>query len=319
MRPIYLRHLEDLSARFAVQLEEERVALANGQEALAAYMTLARHVGNDRSVANAAKLASSDTTSGKYCLATLYFSAGYFSLAQAIAIDALRFAIDSVAQPMETDWLLGAWLTGLSLIVNAPGHTAQFLKPNTPSGHARIVRAWRRSVWDQFESSLESLQQIGSDVWRAQNEVFVGDALDLVSSKSLDNVGAFYADPPYTKDQYSRYYHVYETLYRYDFPDSLGAGRTRSDRFSTGFSLKSSVVASFHDLCRNIARRRVPLVLSYPDQGLLNQAGWDVQEVTAAHFSDVQVIAIDARHSTMGASKGSSKKLATEHVYVCRP
>lgn len=319
LRPVYLDQVAYLSAQFAGQLEEERAALSGGQHALATYMSLTRHVGNDRSSADAARRASTDTSHRRYCLASVYFSAGYFSLGQAIAIDALRYAIDSAIHPEETDWLLGAWIVGLAAFINAPGHTAQFLKPNRPSGYVRIVRYWKRSVWDQFESALGRLRQIGSDTWRAQNEAFVCDALDLVASRSLVDVGACYADPPYTKDQYSRYYHVYETLYRYDFPDSLGAGRTRSDRFTTGFSLKSSVVASFHDLCRSVARRRVPLVVSYPSQGLLDDAGWALRDIASTHFSDVRVLSIDAHHSTMGASKGDSRKHATEHLYVCRP
>jgi len=319
LRPAYLERLTELSIRFARQLEEEQAVLSSGREALAAYMSRARHVGNDRCIALSAKQASNEITHHRYCLASLYFSAGYFSLAQTIEIDALRYAIDSIDQPAENDWLLGAWLVGIASLVNAPGHTAQFLKPNTPSIHARIVRGWRRSVWTQFESGLGALRQIGSPSWRSQNRALVGDALDLVGSSLLNDVGAFYADPPYTKDQYSRFYHVYETLYRYDFPDSTGIGRTRSDRFSTGFSLKSSVVASFHDLCRNVARKNVPLILSYPDQGLLDDAGWGLQDIASAFFSDIQVITIDAHHSTMGASKGSPQKPATEHVYVCRP
>ena len=158
---------------------------------------------------------------------------------------------------------------------------------------------------------------MGSDEWRSQNSVHVGDALELIAVDHLEDVGAVYADPPYTKDQYSRYYHAYETLYRYDYPDSRGAGRNRSDRFTTGFSLKTAVVASFHDLCRNVSRMRVPLVVSYPTSGLLSSAGNSVPEIARQYFSDVSASSIEARHSTMGASMGESTKAATENIYVC--
>ena len=319
LRPLYLGQRGELSARFHKQLQEEVAALNSDRQALANYMTAARHVGNDRQCRDAARRASDDTTYQRYCLASLYFSAGYFSLAQAIEIDSLRCAIDALSEPEERDWLLGGWIAALAVLANAPGHTAQFLKPNSSTGHARIVRTWRRSVWDQFQKSLNLLRQVGSTEWRLRNDVLVGDALDLVGSSHLDDIGAYYADPPYTKDQYSRYYHVYETLYRYDFPDSTGAGRNRSDRCTTGFSLKTSVVSSFHDLCRSVARRRAPLVISYPNQGLLHNAGWTLWDIASEHFSDVQVVSFDARHSTMGASKGSSRKSATENLYVCRP
>lgn len=110
---------------------------------------------------------------------------------------------------------------------------------------------------------------------------------------------------------------MYETLYRYDFPDSTGAGRNRSDRFTTGFSLKTAVVSSFHDLCRNVSRMQVPLVISYPSSGLLGDAGATVPEIALQYFGDVQTRSYDANHSTMGASTGASKKSATENLYVC--
>ena len=319
LRPVYLAQLAYLSDQFRDQLQEERAALEGDRESFATYLAHARHVGNDKLTNDAARHAWSEKSHRRYCLTCLYFSAGYFSLSQAIEIDAIRYAIDSMALAAEADWLLGSWLVGLAAVINAPGHTAQFLKPNSESSHVRILRTWRRSIWDQFDSALISLQPVGSESWRAQNEAYTADAIDLVTSESLTNVGSFYADPPYTKDQYSRYYHLYETLYRYDFPDSVGAGRVRSDRTSTSFSLKSTVVASFHDLCRTVSRRRIPLVVSYPSQGLVSTTGWTMLDIVSSHFTEVRVMSVDARHSTMGASKGSSRKHATEHLYVCLP
>lgn len=318
LTPSYFEQYDKLGTRFANGLVNEQVALSGDRNTLLAYMSQARHVGNDEFIADAALRASTDTSHQRYCLASLYFSAGYFSLRQAIEIDAIRYAIDTLGQPEEIDWLLGAWLVSIAALVNAPGHTAQYLKPNSDRGYARILGAWQRSVWTQFQAALRSLRQVGSMAWRTKNQAFVGDALNLVCSDQLQDVGVFYADPPYTKDQYSRYYHVYETLYRYDFPASTGAGRYRSNRFVTSFSLKRSIVESFHRLFVSVAERQVPLVLSYPNQGLLTDAGEDVWQLAREYFSDIEVITIAAQHSTMGASKGTSRKLVTEHLYVCQ-
>jgi adenine-specific DNA-methyltransferase len=249
----------------------------------------------------------------------LYFAAGYLSLQQAVEADAIRFAIDKQFETEERDWLLASWISAISVLVNAPGHTAQYLKPNTESAYARIVRTWARSVWEEFHVALTRIVPLGTKAWRASNTVLVGDALDLVATSQLRGVGAVYADPPYTKDQYSRYYHMYETLYLYDYPGSFGVGRNRPDRFTTSFSLKSCVVAAFHDLCRNTARLGVPLVLSYPAEGLLSVAGAAIPEVANLYFDSVQVSSFEIGHSTMGASTGKSKKIATENIYVCRP
>lgn len=306
-----------LEAAYESQLKDEDEALVSTRTDLARYIDRAIHAGNSTACRRAARRAAEASDSTHYELASLYFSAGYLSLRQAIEVDAIRAAIDADEHLDQRDWLLGAWISAVSTLINAPGHTAQFLKPNTESGHARIIRTWSRSIWTEFSLALGELEQVGTSRWRSANSVYVGDALDLISSGHLSNIGAVYADPPYTKDQYSRYYHVYETLYRYDFPDSHGAGRNRSDRFTTGFSLKTAVIASFHDLCRNVARMRVPLILSYPSSGLLSSAGSSVPEIAGQYFSDVETYSIQASHSTMGASTGASKKSATENLYVC--
>lgn len=306
-----------LKATHAEALSAEKAALAGTISDLSRYFTSAAHVANSPSTRRAALFARNACGQPHFQLATLYFSAGYLSASQAIDVDALRFAIDSDEVRGSRDWLLSAWLSAVSVLLNSPGHTAQYLKPNSASAHQRIVRTWKRSVWDEFVAALSRVSQLGTPEWRAGNEVLVSDALDLLSSGRLTQVGVIYADPPYTKDQYSRYYHLYETLYRYDYPDSVGAGRVRSDRFTTGFSLKSSVRASFHDLCRNVSRMELPLIVSYPTGGLLELTGLTFKEVANTYFAEVEVSAISAQHSTMGASSGSPKKTATENLYVC--
>lgn len=317
LRAVYEARVRELEREYKAELKREAAALDGSRTDLLDYMGKAQHVGNSSARRRAARVAAQSSGSDHYSLASLYFSAGYLSLRQAIQVDASRAAIDADPHLDERDWMLGAWIAAASVLVNAPGHTAQFLRPNSSSAHSRIVRTWNRSVWEEFSVALDTVSQVGTEAWRQDNSVYVGDALDLVSAGELQDIGTVYADPPYTKDQYSRYYHMYETLYRYDFPDSSGAGRNRSDRFTTGFSLKSAVVASFHDLCRNVARMRVPLVISYPSSGLLGDAGESVSEIARQYFGNVQTLSYNANHSTMGASTGASKKSATENLYVC--
>lgn len=317
LKPHFQHARARMLADSASVLSAEREALDGTKADLSEFIARAKHVATSVEARSNARAASEAAGLEHYRLAQLYFAAGYISYEQAVEVDALRYAIDLDGDLAMRDWYLAAWLSAISVLVNAPGHTAQFLRPNTDSAHARIVRTWRRSVWDEFDNALRRTQQVGTSNWRGANEVLVTDALDLVSSGRLDNVDVIYADPPYTKDQYSRYYHVYETLYRYDYPDARGAGRVRSDRFTTGFSLKSSVRASFADLCRNVARMEVPLVVSYPTGGLLDQTGTTFRDVANRYFLNVDVTALDAQHSTMGASSGASKKTATENLYVC--
>lgn len=316
----YRVRVKELKSELDDQINSENRALNAGRTALASHIEGCQHVGNNSALRRKAQQAHQLQTREHYQLAVLYFSGGYLSLKQAIEVDAIRYAIDSdeSSNPEVRDWLLASWLAGLSRLINAPGHTAQFLKPNSDSAYLRIVRTWKRSVWDEFGIAMRAMQQVGCESWRVANTVLVGDALDLVSGGLINDIGAVYADPPYTKDQYSRYYHVYETLYRYDYPDSHGAGRNRSDRFTTGFCLKTAVVASFRDLCRNVSRLGVPLVISYPSAGLLADAGGSIDEITEDYFRSVDQLTFEAKHSTMGASTGQHKQLAMENLYVCR-
>jgi len=182
-----------------------------------------------------------------------------------------------------------------------------------------VLRSWAKDTEHEFKAALERTQPAGTAEWRAANEVRIGDALSALTPSSLREVGVIYADPPYTRDHYSRYYHVYETMYLYDFPDARGHGRTRSDGFVSGFSTKSGVIAAFNALFRNAAVSRLPMAISYPSNGLLQQAGGAIVPVAEAHGFDIERREIEVEHSTLGASKGSSRKAATEELYLCRP
>lgn len=307
---------KELRSNWADQLSDE-VRARQQPSSLHAYFTDTLHVANSVERQAAAFVAAQSSGSTYYSLATLYFSAGYFSYSQAIDIDAIRFAID-MSGFGEKDWLLSAWLRAASLAINSPGHTAQYINPTTEEAERRVLRSWRQDIWSSFVRSLSAVEQVGSESWRAGNRVLVGDALDLIENLEAVNPGVVYADPPYTRDQYSRFYHVYETLFRYDYPDAFGKGRVRSDRFNTIFSRKSTVERAFRSLLAGVTNASAPLVLSYPSQGLLALAGVNIESLARDFYEDVQVRAVQAAHSTLGASSGQSRKVATELILVCQ-
>lgn len=321
IRPLYREHVDTLLKKHRARLAAEESGLEKDRAALVAYMAEAEHVANSPAVAKKAAKAAKATGAERYCMTTLYFSAGYFGLRQAIQLDSLRFAIDTLDLPDDRDWLLAAWLSAAATVTNAPGHTAQYLKPNTDAAHKRIRRYWRRNVWEEFRDRLIEIKQVGPVAWRRENTSEVSDALDLLRSGRLARTGLVYADPPYTKDQYSRYYHVYETLLRYDFPGAAGEGRTPPEhvRATSAFSTKRKVVQAFTDLFDAVADLKAPLILSYPSTGLLVDAGGTVADLAAARLKIETIESFGAEHSTLGASKGTKTKRATENLYVCRP
>lgn len=307
---------EEFSSRIHTEQEVLRCSAPNS---LDAHMREADHVGNSDAWRGRAEEASRRKGIERYKLTTLYFSAGYFSTAQAIELDSIRYAIDQCEVSTSRDGLLSAWIAAAASAINAPGHTAQYLKPRNSSSYIRVRRQWQRRIWAAFLSKLESLEKVGTKNWRLGNVVTSEDALKLSQKLHRYDVGAVYADPPYTRDQYSRFYHVYETLYRYDYPSSSGAGRYRSDRFVTPFSHVTTARRSFEQLFSLVAEAQIPLVLSYPSNGLLEMRGCPVLELLRSNFSSVANTSIDHYHSTLGASNGNRSKPAKENIYVCIP
>lgn len=315
--PHYHRRRQALTKRFSDRLQRESSALVDGPATLRPYLEAVGHVGNSVRLHEGACRASGRKDSGKYVLTTLYFSGGYFSTSQAIELDALRCAIDRYGSC--SDWLLAAWLAAAAAVINAPGHSAQYLKPSTTSAYHRIRRQWSRPIWPVFISKLEEIVPVGNRTWRAANLVCHEDALSVLQSDQFHGIGMVYADPPYTKDQYSRFYHVYETLFCYDFPESVGLGRYRGNRFKSMFSMESEAEREFIKLFERVASRGIPLVLSYPTRSILSRKGVEIRDLLSSYFTIKRETVVDYRHSTMGASNGNSHLSAREQLFVCLP
>ena len=317
LRKAFDRRANELKGHFRSRLEAEAEALSRGSKALACFIESARHVGNSPEYQELARQASCETSSEHYALAVLYFASSYFSTRQAIEIDALRFAIDKVQE--HRDWLVAAWLAAAAAVINSPGHTAQFLRPTKASSFARLCRQWRRPIWEEFLVKLNLMNLAGTENWRDGNSVHNVEAINVLASEGLDDVGLIYADPPYTKDQYSRFYHVYETLCLYDFPSSRGKGRYRGGRFRSDFCLAGRVHGAFCALLGAVAESKRFLVLSYPSDGLLQRTGHDLREVLGEFFHIRRQEKFCWKHSTLGGARGVRYVDATEQIFACAP
>lgn len=305
-----LRH--EFEGRLACEAEA-----MESQARLRAFIEEAEHVGNSVELAARARSASESVGPARYCMATTYFSAGYFATSQAIAIDSMRHAIDAVTEAdgaAPSSRMLSAWVAASSDVMNSTGHSAQFLRPNSASSYARVLRAWSLDFHLSFRRRFMALQPLGTSGWRAGARVDQSDALTLLAGLRADEVEGLvvYADPPYTKDHYSRYYHVHETLYRYDFPDSYGRGRARSDRFLSEFNYSTKVVSALLRLVAECNRLGVPLVLSYPEGGLAARRA----ALGALLSGNVERLTLPATHSTMGGRLGRASHSVLENVYV---
>jgi adenine-specific DNA-methyltransferase len=262
-------------------------------------------------------------TQTPYRLVSITFAGGYFGLTQSIQIDSIRYAIEAQYKKALIDldqrrWMCLALCIAAKRIATTTGHFAQYLEINKNNA-PRFISQRRRSAWKQWLTALDELFPYGTQGWREKNRAYHTDALallqELATSKARPAV--VYADPPYTKDQYSRYYHLLDTLLRYDYPEATGIGRYPSRRFVSSFSLASSVLKSIEALASGVAKLDATLILSYPEDGLLDDSTTRIPKLLKEHFRRTEVRRpFSRRHSTFGASKGEATKLTNEFLFL---
>lgn len=254
-----------------------------------------------------------------YCFFEAYRD-GFFSSQQAAQIDSIKYAVDGakrrkVISHNQWQWAIASLGRACLRVANTPGHFAQYLTPSH-ANFRRIQKQWRRDVWNEWLIGLDLMRPVGTVRWRNFNKVTNIDSLDLLDKANRPNVGVVYCDPPYTNDQYSRFYHIWETLIEYDYPTTTGAGRYRCDRFTTPFSIKTKSIGAMSNLIASASECGADVVLSYPSNGLVYDAGGNPETILNEHFKFVKLaVTLDHNHSTFGASKGAAKSLVREQIF----
>ena len=302
---------EKLASRYSEQLHLETAAL---QSSDATYMLRdLQRLDNLLSDARAHRI-------GRGNIFFQNYSNSYFSVKQALEIDALLQAANSASRAMLSypnySWLLLAAGVAAYRIASTTGHFAQHLTPSIANAQ-RVRRQRNRSFFHEF-------LRAGGEVSPAPrvhsgNRALHGDSLTHFASMRQWPVrpAVVYADPPYTEDQYSRYYHILDSIVRYEPHNVSGRGRYPPHRFSGPFSKMTLVEAAFDELAQSSAAIDADLVLSYPSNGILYEVGASPASVLRRYYRKVRRVARrTVMHSTFGASKGSSVERTYEHIYI---
>ena len=325
-RPIYLKNLDKLKTRFESELRDEDSALdSRGIPKIAALSSDLPNTQNSFDLELERKRLAGKPSTFPYRLFTITHAGGYLGLYQCMQIDSIRYSIDQLLVDETTTidqhrWLILGLAKAMYRCSATTGHFAQFLKIKG-SNKERFLRSRRMSVWREWLAALYELGPIGSKKWRSKNKSFNMDAIELLKSLRMEDEtpSVIYADPPYTGDQYSRYYHLYETLILYDYPKTDGVGRYRESRFQSQFSTKSKVRDAFRELIDSTAEIGAELILSYPWNGLLEDARSALLKMLKNAFDAVEIShTIDHLHSSMGASNGKEKHAVTELIFWAR-
>lgn len=206
-----------------------------------------------------------------------YYGGLYFSYRQAIDIDAIASYAFTQKEPLKSK-ILAALMGATTDVVNTVGKQfAQPLKVKNKDGSlkknlARKIQADRElDVFEQFNKWLIYYME------RPQNEhsfdVVCGDYIKVLPDLKHGDIEVVYADPPYTRYHYSRYYHILETLCLHDnpristtFPNGRGGlsrAIYRNDRYQSPFCIKSKAPRAFDDMFRYVNEAQASMVLSY--------------------------------------------------------
>ena len=112
------------------------------------------------------------------------------------------------------------------------------------------------------------------------------------------DISCFYLDPPYTNDQYSRFYHLLETVCKNDSPEYEFKAKYRKDRFMSPFCYKKSVLQEFENIISYVYKKKSNLIISYSNKGVA-----DVEEIfklCKKYYKNVEKKYIDYKHSSQG-------------------
>lgn len=251
---------------------------------------------------------------GPETVVTRQFGGRYFSWQQAIDFDALLTQIHLLHQP-DFDFHLAAALVTASEIVNTVGkHFAQPIKPRNDRGIPKrhLVKQTLRdrsfNVFEIYKTCCESLAPLRPNIGR--HKAIRADYHDFLDNDPTQ-FAAIYADPPYTRDHYSRYYHVLETMALRDEPDvsrttirsngipRISRGVYRLQRHQSPFCIPTRAPEAFNRLFKSVARRETPLILTYspyqPTAGnrprllTIDQ----LLEIADRHFANVEMTPVD--------------------------
>ena len=233
------------------------------------------------------------------------YSGTYFSQKQCKDIDSLRYAIEKIENPYKKALYLFALMGAMCKVQSTPGHFAQYM----PSDHSRIIPLQKMSLLDEFYNKCNNYQTLCFT--DKKNKAFNADFHDLIADDSLASIDTIYLDSPYTQEQYSRFYHVLETVAKYDNPEVHFKAKYRNDRFQSAFCYRNKVEDEFRSIFSFCKNNSINLVVSYSFKGVMPVE--DLEKVAREYFIKVKVETINYKHSTQG--KGNNK--IVEVLMIC--
>lgn len=207
----------------------------------------------------------------------LRFAGGiYFSYRQAIDSDIILHQVHQLPSEIK-DSFLAPLLGTLSNLANTVGKQfAQPIRPRESNGNIkpnlgqRVNKDRMINVFKEYDSWIQRYLTIIPNQF--DHHSFRMDYLEALDNISEDTT-IVYADPPYTRDHYSRYYHTLETICLRDMPEistmvlngktQISRGLYRKERHQSPFCIKSQAGEAFEKLVSKSHSKGLDLIISY--------------------------------------------------------
>jgi len=205
---------------------------------------------------------------------TSFYAGSYFGVRQALHLDSIRLALSRLEGCLPGSWLHAGATTALmhaaSMAVHSAGkHFAQPLKARAANAtflDRRLLSDRAFSIPDAFRSACATINQtaplkdMGHRTIRAEAEAYIGESK---ASQAL-----YYLDPPYTAQQYSRFYHVLETIATSAMPAMpIGSAPTSglypADRYKSAFSSRRQAPKALAQILEGVATKGAIAIVSY--------------------------------------------------------
>lgn len=210
-----------------------------------------------------------------------YYAGTYFGIKQSIDLDNIRNAIELLYSDNHNFWLKSLLMTGLynvmsSIVHSAGKHYAQpiSLKDTNPDKitNQRLFENRGFDVNYLFNESIKvilNLNHKDTGCNCVSNADVTTDSY-LASLKDF-RISVVYADPPYTAQQYSRFYHIPEVIHSYTYPSlqvfrgHITNGLYPDNKYKSPFCSKSQAYKSFECIFRVAKEKTASLIISYSE------------------------------------------------------
>lgn len=305
-------------------------------------LALGGSVSRSQDLARAVRLVLNELGSQSVCRRAplaRHYAGPYFSYRQALELDLLLEVSDEMPRADRDTWIAAILGAASDCVSSVGSQFAQPIAPRSADGRTKphaiklIQRKRSMSVVDRFFVWLERYEPRDDPHGHEIRRCDYGEFLDAYEG----TVAATYADPPYTRDHYSRFYHVLETIALADDPrlgrwaptpeDTTPRGMYRRERHQSPFCIKSLAPAAFDRLFGGVRRLGTPLVVSYspysedrPSHPRLLTIK-ELSDRAARYFSRTYVVPVGSvTHSKMNAShRNFGVTQDAEILLVCKP